>query len=463
MNEKDIRIGNDIRIFVTLRSQLDKNNIKYIKAYLINTTLREAMKNAEEDPWNHVRRFPRDPQSKFFRPDEHCLNRCGYPHYHAFPMDHDPNYVFDDGFHRPFWPYPFDCHCDPHFYHGFGLEPGRWPHRWFGWTDRPEPGFAHRAPGEPIPLHMEEDFSFLAPSKVVDGENRVEVFFPAQDQIACGTYKLVIVTVAYEAGWGRNNLHTYTFDYGAQFNLVDSENGIQSDGDAIEWDADEVRVVNRKLGEVKSAYPHFYIYEGQTLRYGDRDAHGHMFNISCRVAGGDYAVYSPTDWRYDSLIFESDNAKIASVQNFGAYIVAGIYDHNRHDTIIRVTSSSDPTLFTKFQVTVMRNNISASYTEAKFAPEKEVSEVSPEGFVEQQENDFVITNSADGDYLWIRTASPLKHIDNNGKIETIGVTSSRFNVPMESYGYYNDYYYYRSSGAVKAGDMNIHLEFDSNE
>lgn len=226
MNEKDIRIGNDIRIYVTLRSQLDKNNIKYIKAYLINTTLRDAMKNAEEDPWNHVRRFPRDPQSKFFRPDPHCLNRCGYPHYHAFPMDHDPNYIFDDGFHRPFWPHPFDGPCNPHFYHGFGLEPGRWPHRWFGWTDRPEPGFAHRAPGEPIPLHIEEDFSFLAPSKVVDGENRVEVFFPAQDQIACGTYKLVIVTVAYEAGWGRNNLHTYTFDYGAQFNLVDSENGI---------------------------------------------------------------------------------------------------------------------------------------------------------------------------------------------------------------------------------------------
>ena len=111
----------------------------------------------------------------------------------------------------------------------------------------------------------------------------------------------------------------------------------------------------------------------------------------------------------------------------------------------------------------MKKNISASYIWAKFAPEKEVSEVSPEDFVEQQENDFVITNSTDGDYLWIRTAYPLKHIDHNGNIETVGVTSSMFNVPMESCGYYNDYHYYRSSGAIKAGDMNIHLEFDNNE
>jgi len=60
---------------------------------------------------------------------------------------------------------------------------------------------------------------------IAEGENRIETYFPAQDQRMCGTYKLVVVLVIYESGWGKNNLHTYTIDYGDVFTLVDSGEG----------------------------------------------------------------------------------------------------------------------------------------------------------------------------------------------------------------------------------------------
>jgi hypothetical protein len=47
------------------------------------------------------------------------------------------------------------------------------------------------------------------------------MYFPAQDQIRAGKYKVVIVLTIYESGWGSNNLRTVTIDKGEQFILED--------------------------------------------------------------------------------------------------------------------------------------------------------------------------------------------------------------------------------------------------
>lgn len=88
-------------------------------------------------------------------------------------------------------------------------------------------------------MHINEDFRYLAPSNVLEGKNRIQVYFPACDQYACGVYKLVIVLVIYESGWGRCNLHTYTIDYGDIFTLVDDNTGASGDV-TIDVDNDQI-------------------------------------------------------------------------------------------------------------------------------------------------------------------------------------------------------------------------------
>ena len=100
--------------------------------------------------------------------------------------------------------------------------------------------------------HLDADFRFMAPSRVLPGKNRIQTYFPAADQFMCGTYKLVVVMVAYEAGWGRCDLHTYTIDYGEVFTLVD-DGGISGNviidvdkDDTIEGDVVEIGVTQSK-------------------------------------------------------------------------------------------------------------------------------------------------------------------------------------------------------------------------
>lgn len=59
MNKTKIRIGNDIRIKLKMPDtyKWDQDNVKSIKAFLINTSLKEFA----EDVWKQPRRFPRDP------------------------------------------------------------------------------------------------------------------------------------------------------------------------------------------------------------------------------------------------------------------------------------------------------------------------------------------------------------------------------------------------------------------
>lgn len=476
-----VRIGNDIRLLVILNntSDWDKKNIKEIKAFLVNTSIKDF-----EEKWHDFPgRFPRDPQSKFFRPDEHCLNRCGYPHYHAMPhdrfnhhwwhpwhMDHDPNYVFDDGFHRPFWPHPFDGPGDPHFYHGFGLEPGRWPHRWFGWTRLHDPAFGHKSPFDAVPLHIDEDWTYLAPSKEVkdsyvkdakEGKRpNIEVFFPAQDQIACGTYKLVLVITSYNSGWGRNNLHTYTQDCGGVFELVDDETGISGDvtiripdGDIIgKEDIDDV-----KIGDIKTDINHYYLNEHQVLKLGDTDQRNNLYQIYVDY-NGEISQWEPTQEIGSQLTFATDRPDVASIDQNGT-ITAGTFASFREnpEAIITISNSDG---YKKIKVTVLDPDDGTALVGFSTAETPDAVKLDDlRYFKKGTDGKFNLPAYSTNAYLWVASRNLLKYINNDNPLDTVGVTSQRFNVPMRDGVYHNGRYWYRSVGLIVPSEMkDINIE-----
>ena len=89
---KKIRIGNDIRLAVDLRKQVEENlddtlAVRQVSAYLVNTT-----KVAEYEAKLNARpiflgRFPREPFSHEYSTTPWCLCGCGMPTYNTFPVN----------------------------------------------------------------------------------------------------------------------------------------------------------------------------------------------------------------------------------------------------------------------------------------------------------------------------------------------------------------------------------------
>lgn len=80
-----IRIGNDIRLQISLRFRdLDKIvNIQSIKAFFINTTLKDELDKQYKRKNRFVGRFPIEPFLDEFEPNAFAINSAGYPKYHA--------------------------------------------------------------------------------------------------------------------------------------------------------------------------------------------------------------------------------------------------------------------------------------------------------------------------------------------------------------------------------------------
>ena len=62
---------------------------------------------------------------------------------------------------------------------------------------------------------------YLAASRVLQEKNKIEMYFPAQDQKKFGEYIVVVVVTVYQPGWGSNNLRTFTINKGVMFEIVD--------------------------------------------------------------------------------------------------------------------------------------------------------------------------------------------------------------------------------------------------
>ena len=165
---KKIRIGNDIRVQTTLHElkDFDATMIKQLRCYFIP--------NIEEAA---------NPFPQTYDPAQYTVCNCGKPKYNVFPCNID----------APHW-FPG--------YNGFGVN------------------------STPF-IRFEKEY--LAPSRLLAEQNKIEAYFPAVDQKLLSEYRVVIVLTLYQAGWGTNNLRTYTIDKGIVFALTSDDRDIDTD------------------------------------------------------------------------------------------------------------------------------------------------------------------------------------------------------------------------------------------
>ena len=165
---KSIRIGNDIRVQTTLHElkDFDATMIKQLRCYFIP--------NIEEAA---------NPFPQTYDPAQYTICNCGKPKYNVFPCNID----------APHW-FPG--------YNGFGVN------------------------STPF-IRFEKEY--LAPSRLLAEQNKIEAYFPAVDQKLLSEYRVVIVLTLYQAGWGTDNLRTYTIDKGIVFALTSDDRDIDTD------------------------------------------------------------------------------------------------------------------------------------------------------------------------------------------------------------------------------------------
>ena len=165
---KRIRIGNDIRVQTTLHElkDFDATMIKQLRCYFIP--------NIEEAA---------NPFPQTYDPAQYTVCNCGKPKYNVFPCNID----------APHW-FPG--------YNGFGVN------------------------STPF-IRFEKEY--LAPSRLLAEQNKIEAYFPAVDQKLLSEYRVVIVLTLYQVGWGTDNLRTYTIDKGIVFALTSDDRDIDTD------------------------------------------------------------------------------------------------------------------------------------------------------------------------------------------------------------------------------------------
>lgn len=165
---KRIRIGNDIRVQTSLHdlNDFDITSIKQLRCYFI----------PQGDSYI-------TPTTDTYDPMQYTICNCGKPKYNVFPCNID----------APHW------FCG---YNGFGVNSKQF-------------------------IHV--DNKFLAPSRLLAEQNRIEAYFPAKAQYQIGEYKFVIVLTIYQPGWCEDNLRTITLDEGVIFALTNDDRDTDTD------------------------------------------------------------------------------------------------------------------------------------------------------------------------------------------------------------------------------------------
>ena len=444
-----IRIGNDVRLNLTLRGPrtYDQANIKQLKCYLINTSMLDY--------------FPVD---CFCCKHVHgcgCVNdRCGHPKYHALP-----HCRYYDCCHNDFY-HPDCCHdCFHHCSHDFHcmLDP-------HGCNPAAGPGILppkYNKPYDAVNCCACEDFTYLAYSRVLPKANSIQCYFPAKDQMFCGVYKLIVQAMIYEPGWGRTDLHTYTMDYGDVFQLVDDKTGASGD---ITIDADTDDIENKNIIAIRIKTKDLAMYGNTKLNLGEKDIRDHKYVIEVDLENGSTVEYDPTNWPYESIEFIPMKSDVVEIDQSTGTIHS--FDQNEtNSTIITATARNNGVKAT-FNVTV----IGGDYDYIGYLPvrpfSKEIEDDykyhfdrDDQGFEsDDQENitkvgvghvdtslltkskdlskGITIENDIDGQYLWIVTRRPIEYAAN---IDA-GIASNivpTFSIPLTTpQKKYNDEKYY---------------------
>lgn len=340
-----VRIGNDIKLNLTLKGNRNYNraNIKQLRCYFINTSLCDMC-------------FPFGlgscPNKCCHRYHECPCNTCNCcKWHHKYPLT-PCNPAHGRG---PLPPKHGDCcNCCGDKYNRFGgctkCFHGHCCGNWSeccGCCDFDAKFYPYFRPGhnDVIQPMFDSEFKFLAPSRVLEGQNRIETYFPACEQFACGDYKLVVVVVMYESGWGKCDLHTYTIDYGYVVTLVDDESAPQGD---LVIDVDSGEIEGNKISDINMASTDYVIQQNTSMSLSQKDINGATYALNIYYESGWSTVYDANTWDGEDVTFTSSNPDVLTVDPTTGQLVAKPVNQ---DTVVTITVTIGNKT-TSFRVTV---------------------------------------------------------------------------------------------------------------
>ena len=287
-NIKRIRIGNDIRLRINLLNMkgIDTINIKSIKVYIINTSREKEKADKIANCTKFISRFPCEPHHPAFEPSAYDLNLAGLPRYYAYPEHH--------------------CH---YFYHGFGLHPD-WSHIY-------------------SVENCTNDTEFIAPVQATEYKDQVDAYFPANNQLYCGVYKIVVVARIYQPGYGLDNLRTITMDYNNIFRLVDDSTGTNSDVTIEIGAASEVGVQGLEL----SGSTDMVVGETQFVGTIFTPSNATNKQITCTTSGSSVEAVNSSSAGFTVRATQLPNP--AAGDTYGTVVVTS-YDNNSVSASIKI-------------------------------------------------------------------------------------------------------------------------------
>lgn len=493
-----VRIGNDIRLNLTLKGPkaFDSTNIKELRCYLINTSV------LDYNPLYDYRRFPETGFcSRYGHCGMHCPigpiypDRCGEPKYFVQPCkdfcdckDHfcikhkkypyspvDP--AFGEGPLRPNYghmPEMKDCcgapmvGCDLHMHKDKDnyCRYGSLDHR--ARCNHHDRCCDERCLGNHhccfpmyhdfIAPYMDENFKFLAPSKILKGKNRIQTYFPAYNQFLCGDYKLVVVLVAYESGWGRCDLHTYTIDYGTVVTLVDDDSAVCGNV-TINVDKDELE--DTDITALYVANGDLYLNAGDGISLNGKDIYNNLYEIGAVFANGNYMIYNPDNWNdLENITFSVDDESVATVNTKGDIFAKGTLVDK--ETVVEVRVNNDSNTFKLHVLGSGRDYVGFSHSDDYRTILSEINQDEDGNFIECKNGIYgthQVTLNGKDKYLWIVSTKP---IADGNSASPFWVKLSMFDVPLTADGKYFGLYYYHCPNPLSSETINgiSSIDFD---
>lgn len=450
-----IRIGNDVRLNLTLRGPrtYDRANIKQLKCYFINTSMLNC--------------FQTDCQHCCHQCDKcvqrcGCITKCDHQKYHVLPHCCYHNCCNNDFYYSHY----FNCMSNPH-----------WRNPVAGPCILPP---KCKKSYDVVNCCACDDFTYLAYSRVLPKANSIQCYFPAKDQAFCGIYKLIVQVIVYEPGWGCTDLRTYTIDYGEVIELVDDNTGVSGD---ITVDIDTDDIENRDIIAIRIKAKDLIMYENTKLNIGGKDIKGHKYSIEVDLENGSTVEYDPTNWPYGPIEFTLTNNDIVQIDQSTGTINSFQCDGTNSTVVI--VAAKNGSVDATFKVTV----IGGDYDYIGYLPVRPFSKEmeddykyhfdrDDQGFEsDDQENvakmgvDYVdtklltrsedlsngitIQNDIDGQYLWIVTRRPIEYAANINTNTTSDVIHT-FNIPLTTpqKKRNDDKYYYCCPNPIKANRIN---------
>ena len=265
---------------------IDTINIKSIKVYIINTSREKEKADKIANCTKFISRFPCEPHHPAFEPSAYDLNLAGLPRYYAYPEYH--------------------CH---YFYHGFGLHPD----------------WSHIYPVE----NCTNDTEFIAPVQATEYKDQVDAYFPANNQLYCGVYKIVVVARIYQPGYGLDNLRTITMDYNNIFRLVDDSTGTNSDVTIEIGAASEVGVQGLEL----SGSTDMVVGETQFVGTIFTPSNATNKQITCTTSGSSVETVALSSAGFIARATQLPNP--AAGDTYGTVVVTS-YDNNSVSASIKI-------------------------------------------------------------------------------------------------------------------------------